>query len=435
MSTDSAGADATESLGVDPASSDGRDPGDSGGNGGGEPPHSARLVLLCGILAGVSGVLATPVVSPEQFTLASDVYYHAAQALLSGGDIYEVTPPDRPGYNYLYPPVVVFGFVPHALTGSPAGAYLLQTALNVCFAAGIAAVLWRALVRRGRSLSGLDAALLFGFALVSGYSSISLVNGQVNIGLALALSVGLDALERNRERLAGAAFALAALVKVFPAALGLWLLRRRAYRGVALAVAVGATGLLAGLFALGPEVTATYLTDVLTGRHDSFDGAPDPTQTRGGAQRQVAALSGLGPPYVAPVAGLVLAPVLCYLYLDIETARQQQATALGTILVVLLFLPLQRLYMVLFVFPLVVLLYQLPGGRARRLLVVGAVVSFARTQSSVVTGALRALPLGSLEELLVTAVEGAFAVVLPPTVGMWLLLGACVLIHYDAGRC
>jgi hypothetical protein len=203
---------------------------------------------------------------------------------------------------------------------------------------------------------------------------------------------------------------------------------------VALALAVGVAGLLAGLLALGPDVTVTYLTDVLTGRHDSFDGAPDPMQTRGGAQRQVAALFGLGQPYVMPVAGLALAPVLGYLYLDIETARQRQATALGTILVVLLFLPLQRLYMILFVFPLVVLLYQLPGGRARRLLLLGALVSFARTESSIVTGTLTALPLGGLEAPLVAAVEGSFAVVLPPTLGMWLLLGSCVLIHYDARR-
>jgi len=431
VSTDSAGPDTADGSSRTDCSSDEDNQGETKDS---QPPRSARLVLACGILAGLSGVLATPFVSPEQFTLASDVYYHAAEALLSGGDIYEVAPPGRPDYHYIYPPVVVFAFVPHALTGSPAGAYLLQTALNVCSAAGIAALLWRALARRGCSLSRLDAVLLFGFALVSGYSSISLVNGQVNIGLAFAIALGLDALDRSRDRLAGGAFAVAALVKVFPAALGLWLLRRRAYRGVAVAIALGAAGLLVGLLALGPDVTATYLTDVLTGRHDSFDGAPDPTQTRGGAQRQVAALFGLGPPYVTPLAALVLAPVLGSLYLDIETARQRQATVLGTLLATLLFLPLQRLYLVLFVFPLVVLLYQLPGGRARTLLLAGTLVSFARTQSSVVEGALTALPLGGLEAPLVAAVERLFAVVLPPTLGMWLLLGACVLIHYDARR-
>jgi hypothetical protein len=398
------------------------------------PPRSARLVLACGILSGLSGLVTAPFFSPDQFMLASDVYYYAAESLLKGGDIYGVAPPDRPGYHYIYPPVVVFAFVAHVLTGSPTGAYLLQTALNVGFAAGIAVVLWRALARRGHSLARLDAGLFFAFALGSAYSAISLINGQVNIGLAFAIALGLDALDRNRERLAGVAFALAALVKVFPAALGLWLLRRRAYRGIAVAIAVGVAGLLAGLLALGPDVTATYLSDVLTGRYDGFDGAPDPGQTRGGVQRQVAALFGLGSPYVTPLAALALAPALGYLYLNVESARQKQATALGTILAVLLFLPLQRLYMVLFAFPLVVLLYELPSGRARTVLVAGALVSFFKVEFAVVEGALTTLSLGGLEPPLVATVERLYEVVLPETLGMWLLLGACVLIHHEARR-
>jgi hypothetical protein len=406
--------------------------GETGRSSPGTPARSTRLVLVWGILAGLSGVLGRAVLGPEQFMLASDVYYYAAESLLAGGDIYEVAPPDRPGYHYIYPPIVILVFVPHVLTGSPAGAFALQTLLNVCFAAGIAVVLRRALHRRGVVLARLDSLLLFAFALVSTHSAISLINGQVNIGLGFAVAVGLDALDRNRDDIAGLAFGAAALVKVFPAALGLWLLRRRAARGVVLATAVGVTGLLAGLVALGPDVTGTYLSDVLTGRYDGFDGAPDPTQTRGGAQRQVAALAGLGPPYVTPVAALAVTPVLCYLYLDIETDRQRQATVLGTILVTLLFLPLQRLYMVLFVFPLVVLLYTLPPGRSRLLLLGGTVVSFVRVEFEIVERALSTLPLGGLEATVLAVVERLFEVVLPPTVGLWLLLAACVLVHYDA---
>jgi len=437
VSPESAGTDSRPD-GSDPSDpTDEREERDQTGDGGHPvtglvtPPRSARLVLVCGLLTGLLGIITTPVFSPEQFMLASDVYYYAAESLLDGGDIYEVAPPDRPGFYYIYPPVVIFTFVLHALTGSPAGAYLLQTALNLCFAAGIAVLCWRALSRRGVSLSGLDGALLFGFALLSAHSSISLVNGQVNIGLGFAIALGLDALDRNRGDLAGVAFALAALVKVFPAVLGLWLLRRRAYRGVALAIAVGVTGLLVGLLALGPDVTVTYLSDVLTGRYDGFDGAPDPDQTRGGAQRQVAAVFDIGPPLVTPIAALALAPVVGYLYLSVESDLQRLATALGTILATLLFLPLQRLYMVLFAFPLVLLLYRLPGGRPRLLLIVGTLVSFVRTEFSIVRDTLTPLPLGGVEMPLVATLERLFEIVLPPTLGMWLLLGACVLIHHE----
>lgn len=373
-----------------------------------------------------------PFVSPEQFMLATDVYYYAAESLLEGGDIYEIAPPGRSGYHFIYPPVVAFAFVPHVLTGSPLGAYLLQTVLNVGFAAGIAVLLWRALTRRGIALSRVDAVLLFGFALVSAYSAISVINGQVNIGLGFAIALGLDYTDRGRDEVAGVAFSLAALVKVFPAVLGLWLLRRRAHRAVTIAVAIGVSGLLAGLLVLGPEVTTTYLTDVLTGRYDGFDGSPDPTQTRDGAQRQIAALFGLGPPVVTPLAALVLAPVLGYLYLDVETDQQRQAAILGTLLVVLLFLPLQRLYMVLFAFPLVLLLYILPSGRSRAMLLGGTFVSFGRIDFAILERVLTAVPLGSAEGPLLSLSERLFEVVLPPTLGMWLLLGACVLVRYDA---
>lgn len=396
------------------------------------PPRSSRFVLVCGILAGLTGFVAIPFVSPEQFMLASDVYYYAAESLLNGGAIYDVAPPDRPGYHYIYPPIIVFTFIPHALTGSPLAAYAIQTALNVAFAGGIAGVLWRALSRRGIALSRVDGFLLFGFAAISSYSAITLVNGQVTIWLGFAIALGLDFLDRNRGTLAGVAFALTALVKVFPAALGLWLVRRREKRGVGVAIGVGLAGLLAGALVVGPDVTSTYLTDVLTGRYDGFNGAPDPTQTRDGAQRQIAALSGLGPPYLTPLAGLALAPVLGYLYLDIETELQRQATILGTILVTLLFLPLQRLYMILFVFPLVVLLYQLPGGRPRRVLLFGALVSFVRIDYSLVEMALTGLPLGQLTAPLLSVSERLFEIVLPPTFGMWLLLVACVLIHIES---
>ncbi len=367
--------------------------------------------------------------------LASDVYFYAAEALLSGEDIYEVTPPDRPGFHYIYPPVVVFAFVPHALLNSPVAAYALQTVLNLAFAVGIAALLWRALSRRGVSLSRLDAGLFFGFALCSAHSAISLINGQVNIPLAFAFALGLDALDQRRQRLAGFAFAAAALVKVFPAVLGLWLLRRRAWQGVGVAVATGITGILLGLFALGPDVTITYFTEVLTGRYDGFDGAPEPTRSRDGLQRQLAALFGLGPPYLTPLAAALLAPVLASLYLDIETDSQQQAAALGTILVTLLFFPLQRLYMVLLVFPFVLLLYRLPPGRPRTLLVVGALVSFVRIDFTLAEVALTTVPLPAvLESVLLSGAERFFQVILPPTLGMWLLLAACVLVQYESKR-
>lgn len=392
-------------------------------------PRSARLALLVGILSGLSTVVFAPFVSPAQVMLASDVYYYAADALLAGGDIYEVTPPDRPGFGYIYPPVVILTFVPHALLGSPLAAFLLQTVLNLSFAVGIAVVCWRALARRGVALTRLDGVLLCGFAAFSSYSAITVVNGQVTIWLACCVTVGLDALDRDQQHLAGTAFALAALVKLFPAALGVWLLRNRAYRGVATAIGTGVAGVVAGVLLFGPDLSVTFVTDVVVDRYDGFDGLSEPTQTRGGAQRQVAALTGLGPPYVTPIAGAILAPILGSLYLDIDGENRRQAAILGTLLVTLLFLPLQRLYMPLFVFPLVLLLYRLPAGRARTVLLMGTVVSFGRLEFGLIEELLTSVVPATVDTPVVSIAERVFGTILPPTLGMWLLLAGCLLVH------
>jgi len=405
------------------------------------PRRSARLVLGLGILSGLSGFATTPFVSPEQFTLASDVYLTAADALLSGGDIYAVTPPDRPGYHYIYPPIVVLAFLPHALIGSSIGAFAVQTALNAGAGLGLTVLVVRALERRGLDVARLDWVLIAGFALLSAHSAITLINGQVTVPLAFAFAVGFHALEANRETIggalavhretiAGAAFAAAALVKVFPAAIGLWLLRIRARRAVAAAIATGLGGLALGALVLGPDLTVTYVQDVLLGRYEGHDfhGAPAPGETTGGTQRQIAVLTGLGSPVTALLALLVLVPAVVPLYRRIDTDVRRQAAILGTILATLLFMPLQRLYMPLFVFPLLVLLYTLPGGRARTVLVAGTLLTYLRIEYGVVAAGIELLPLpAGIESVALSVAENLFTFVLPTTLGLWILLGACLL--------
>lgn len=394
-------------------------------------PRSTRLVLAIGILSGITGILTTAIVDPRQFMLASDVYLAAGDAVLSGETIYEVTPTDHPAYHYIYPPIVTLLFVPHGVLGSELASFTLQTLGNLTAGAGIVVVLERALTRRGIAVSRADRALLAGFVLCSSYSAITVLNGQVTLWIAFALAVGLDALDRNRERIAGTAFAAGALVKVFPAAIGLWLVRRRSWRGLAAALVTGFGGLGLGVLVFGPDLTVTYLTDVLTGRHDGFQGAPEPTETRGGAQRQIAALSGLSTPLVTGLAFCVLVPVVGALYRRVNTDERRQAAILGTIIATLLFLPLQRLYLSLLFVPLVVLLARLPAGRARTSLLAGSLVSFARVDYNVVTATVEQIPLpASVETATLLVSETVLRVVLPPTLGLWILLGGCLLVQY-----
>jgi len=68
------------------------------------------VILFLGVLSGLSGVVMVPVASAEQFMLASDVYRHAAEAMLAGEDFYAVSPARLPGYRFIYPPIVILLF-------------------------------------------------------------------------------------------------------------------------------------------------------------------------------------------------------------------------------------------------------------------------------------------------------------------------------------
>lgn len=393
--------------------------------------RTTRLILTCGVLVGLWNIAFAPVVAPEQFMLASDVYRHAADAMLAGEPFYSVSPPRLPGYTFIYPPIVIVVFVPHAVLGTAVGAFTIQTVLNVIFALGTTALISRALARRGVALSRVDVVVIASFTLISAHSAITFINGQVTIWLGFAFAAGIHLLDTDRELSAGVAVALAALVKVFPAAFGLWFLRTRAWKAVGAALATGVGGLVLGAIVLGPDVTVTFFEEVLLGRYEgeTFEGRPEPARTVGGAQRQIAALTGLGSPLLSVLAVLAVAPVVVKLYQRVETDRQRLAAVLGTIIGFLLVFPLQRLYMPLFAFPLVVLLYTLPSGRARSVFLLGLLFSYARVSYEVVMATLPSLPVPAvIESGLRWAATLFYTVLLPSTLGLWLLLGACVLV-------
>lgn len=390
---------------------------------------TARALFVIGILSGISYITTTIQMSPEQFALASDVYITATEAWLAGEDPYDVWPERLPGYQFLYPPILLLVFVPHTLAGST-GAYAIQTALNIGFAIAITVILRRALRRRDVELAPVDLALVFGFVLLSPYGMPQLIQGQTTMWLGLAFVAGFDLLDSRRHAPAGAVFAAAAIVKVFPAAIGLWLLRLRAWRGVITAVGTGLLALAIGAIALGPDLTVQYFTEVLVERYEgqTFDGPLDPYETRGGIRRQLSALFALPASLMTPVAIAILAPMVAICYRDIGTDIRKLTAILATIVAVLLFMPLQPLYFPLVYFPVVVLLYRLEHGLPRWLLLVGVAATFVMVKLESYERTVAAFP-EWIESPLLLFGEAFFSLALPPDVGMWLMMAACLTVH------
>lgn len=391
------------------------------------PRRSVRILLALGIALGVVDLVVLPAVLPDQLGLASAVYTTAAEAALAGEPIYGVAPPGLPGYTFLYPPVLVLAFLPFGVLGEPAVTFLATTAVSVASGLAVAGLLTGYLGRAGIELPRIDRALVAGFCVLSIHAAPTLVNGQLNLLLGALLGGGLVALERDRARPAGVAFGLAATVKLFPALVGAYLLRRRDWRAIGAATATGLALLAVGLLAFGPETTATYVTTVVPGEVKTGALSADPlAHDYLTVRRQLAAL-GVAPAWIPALSVLVVAPVVGVTYRRLATRLDRLFAFLATLVGTLLVLPLEALYFPLVFFPLLALLYVVPAGRTRALLLAGTLL----TMVQVVPTALAVFPpsavLGpGLGGPIDGVASGLFRVVLPPTVGMWLLLGAGV---------
>lgn len=391
------------------------------------PSRTTRALLGVGIALGVFELVVLPIFQPDQLALASAVYTTAAEAVLAGEPFYAVSPPGLSGYTFVYPPVVVLAFLPFGALGEPLATFLAATALSIASAVAVAWLVVRYVESAGVAVARIDRVLLAGFCLGSIHAAPTLVNGQLNIALGALVAAGFLGLERDRQRRAGVAFALAATVKLFPAAVGAYLLRRRAWGAVATALVTGLALFAVGLVALGPEATATYLTTVVPAETQTGALAADPlAQDFLTVRRQLAALG--APPAWTPLLAVgVVAPIVAITYRRLSTRLDRLFAFLATLVGTLLVLPLEGLYFPFLYVPLLPLLYLVGPGRTRTLVLAGTLL----TMVYVVPTTLAVVPPSALlgPELggpLDAAMAGLFRVVLPPTVGMWLLLAAAV---------
>jgi hypothetical protein len=403
----------------------------------------ARLVLLTGTLFGIAYLAYTLGTRPGAVALDFEVYYFAAETVLDGGPLYGVSPVGVDYLVYAYPPLTVLAFLPFTLL-APFAAYLVFTALNL--AAGLLAgrLLLAYLDRHGRVLGGTDRALVYAFVTLSVHAMPSTVFGQVNLPLALAFTAGFVWLDRAAERgggpdgrgesRAGVAFGLAAFLKAFPALVGVWLLRRRAWRAVGAAVAVGLGGLGLGLVLFDPDTSLAYVTEALLPRagDDAFAGGLDPGAAYVTVRRPLSVLfPGWGSLALTVAAFLVVAPVVGALYakLDAGSLVGRLVGAYATVAGILVFLPSFPVYHVLLYFPVLGLLYVLEG-RAYRVVVAGSLLWNLSVRIDDVRAVLD--PLGA--EGVASTLRPAVALVTPSLVGLGVMFLGCWLALGEMGR-
>ncbi len=334
-----------------------------------------RLVLTVGIVTG----LAMPIFF---FTIAAEnpigwdfmAYLQAAENVLAGEEFIGVSPPTGDG-QYVYPPIVVVLFIPYALIGDWSLSFILHGILNVVLLGLLGRLMLFELSRLGITLDRRDSVLITLFALVSLYPMVTIGQGQLDALVAVLLAGTFIALEEADGRIAGGLLAIAAGLKVFPAAFGVYFLRRRAWRAVLASIAGGLAIAIASVASFGIETHLEYIT-FLTGersRLEAFAEGVSPDFFAVTLIRPLSELLSFAPPIVFLVAAIALVlPLLFATYRRLETRIDRHFAFLATITAILIASPSTNLNHLLYLyFPLVVLLYSLPQSRTRLVLAIG----------------------------------------------------------------
>lgn len=387
-----------------------------------------RALLLASIAGGLLVPLYFLVLAPTTY-LGWDfhAYYAAASAALAGDPFVGVDTGIR-GVTYVYPPPSVFAFLPLAPVGNWLVAFALQSVLNVAAALGVAALVVHTVERRQDRLRPSDRLLIAACCVGSAPVIAALGLGQVDTLVALALASAFLALESGRESIAGSLLGAAALVKLFPAALGVWLLYRRAWRALAAAVATGITGLVAGAAFFGVDAYRRFLTVLATrSRLDAFAETVSPNFFAMSLSRPLSQLLPPVPPVTYVVASVLLvSPVLWRVTSGGSTLPDRLATFLAFLTAILVVSPASNTTYVLYLyFPALCLLY-LDTDRRQSLLLAGfAAVSFP-IQPAQVSAALAAAGTPAPVQQSVSAVAtSSLTVVSVPLLGCLSILAWC----------
>jgi hypothetical protein len=385
------------------------------------------LCIACGLLvpAYFLGVA-------EVSHLAWDfrAYYTAAAAALRGAPFVGIDA-GLPGVSYVYPPVSVLLFVPQAAVGGWRLAFALQTVLNVLAALALAGLVLATIESRRGRLPTRERLLVAGFCLGTPPVVAVVGLGQVDTLIALALAGAFLALEGDRQGVAGAALAGAALVKVFPVVLGLWLAWRRAWRALGVAVFTGTGGLAAGALWFGLDAYRRYL-DVLAGRSRvaEFAGTVSPNFFAMSLYRPLSQFLPTADPHLyAPLALVALAPVLAFVGGDTRTFADRLATYLVALVAMLLVSPASNaLYVVYVYFPVLCLLYLDATRREQPLLLFGAAALALPVQPAQVRAVLEAVDAPQFVAAnALFAVREVLTVASVPLIGLLVVLGWCAL--------
>jgi hypothetical protein len=393
-------------------------------------------VCLSAIAGGVALIYKSVIVPSEPYDFL--VYYYAAEQAIAGRPFVGSAavsgmPVDIP-YNYF--PISILFFYPYIIF-PPSSAFLFHIVVQFLATIGLIWTITWIARSRGGTLSTGDTFLIGAFLAFSTVSVMNYHVGQINHLLLLSIMLGYGLVTTDGSaKLAGVCFALPALFKLWPAVLGLWLLKQRAYSAVITSLGVGISGVISSILIFGVDTNLNYfhwLINVRT-RSDAYIGGLPPNSQLLSIRRAVSAVIPNSSPTIMALVGIVLIglPVMFVLL----TPEFEPLDSLTAVLVgFLLTFPSIQHYMI---YPLpIILLYAYTKNKRPPwywlavCMILVPLIILPRNIVRVVS-----LVNSDLGKLTNSALTPMFAVIHPPTAGMLLLLSVVVYrsVQWDGER-
>lgn len=381
----------------------------------------ARLGLFLGVLGGIFTAVFFIILRPNPPT-TFDVFYYAAKQSLSGPVVYET------GYGlWTYTPASLLYFYPYAILFDFETALSVHRLISVIFTLsyGISLVKFVSLHAETKRI---DDIAVFLFSTLSVYPVVNVINGSFVGIFTTLLGLGWILMETRRDY-GGALWALASIVKGYPAFWGAYMIRIRNWKAILAAVVTGLSSTAIGLLLFGIDAYTRFFTAASMNRvrYEMFRGGASPDNEAVTPLRALGQLfPNVDPSFWTPVILLIILCITLIVYYAIpsDSVNNRATLLLVTILGVWFVLPTSQDLDVYIVYaPLIALLFVERQQWIQSLYVLGLITfsyNFGRTELETVS------ELFGLAEFVMIVGEPVLSFATMPMYGLFMLYVGCI---------
>lgn len=390
-----------------------------------------RFVLILGIFGGVLTTIFFFFFRSSP-NITFDVFYTAAGKSMEGQVIYRT----ERGL-YVYTPVVLLFFYPFVWLFEFQNAILIFRFFNIAVLFGYAALVVQFLDQQ-TDINRFDRILIGAFVIGTVYPVTVIATANMGIVFGSLLGIGFVLLERNRDT-GGAVWALASIIKGFPALWGLYLLRVQRWKAIASAIVTGVGATLLGIFLFGIDAYIRFFTGAASDRVriQRFAGGNSPDNEAVTPVRPLAQLfPDVDPHLWIPIIILLVLTLTAtsYYVLPTNELTDRATILLMTVISITFAMPTsQDLDVYLVYVPLLVLLYLERDDAVHNLYALGTIVisyNIGREELRIVFNMIHE----DVSNVIMLFAEPTLAFASMPLYGLLILYAGCLLKTWHRGQ-